>query len=53
MQAIQDFDETPWDMKKQQIVEEKKLIAKEKERISEEKKQIMEEKQKKFGSAQN
>ena len=39
MQAIQDFDETPWDMKKQQIAEEKERIA--------------EEKRKKFESVQN
>ena len=47
MQALQDYSETPWDMKKQRIAEEKGRIAEEKRRIAE-------EKRKKFGeSVQN
>ena len=43
-QAIQDFNETPWDMKKQRIAEEKQRIAEEKQRIAQEKYRIVKEK---------
>lgn len=45
-QAFQDYSETPWDIKKQQILEEKQRIVEEKERI-------LKEKQKKFGESVN
>ena len=52
-QAFQDYSETPWDIKKQQILEEKQRIAEEKQRIVEEKERILKEKQKKFGESVN